>query len=68
MALLGKIQEFKPGNEPMLAYLEQVELFMAANAIAEEQRVTVFLSIVGPKTYGLLRNLVAPSKPQDNPC
>ncbi|KAL5487308.1 hypothetical protein EMCRGX_G019895 [Ephydatia muelleri] len=65
MALLGKIQEFEPGNESMSAYLERVELFMAANAIAEERKVTVFLSTVGPKTYGLLRNLVAPSKPQD---
>eukprot|EP00731_Ephydatia_muelleri_P033663 Em0034g45a len=65
MALLGKIQEFEPGNESMSAYPERVELFMAANAIAEERKVTVFLSTVGPKTYGLLRNLVAPSKPQD---
>ena len=53
MALLGKIQEFEPGNESMSAYLERVELLMAANAIAEEQKVTVFLSTVGPKTYGL---------------
>ena len=47
------------------AYLERVELFMATNKIAEERRVTVFLSTVEPKTYGLLRNLVASSKPQD---
>ena len=65
MALLGKIQEFKPENESMSAYLERVELFMATNTIAEERKVTVFLSTVGPKTYGHLRNLVAPSKPQD---
>ena len=46
MALLGKIQEFEPGNESMSAYLERVELFMAANAIDSR----------GAKGYSVLKH------------
>ena len=40
---LGKYRSLNPE-------MNRVELFMAANAIAEERKVTVFLSTVGPKT------------------
>ena len=38
--------------------------FFLANEIADEQKkITVFLTVIGTKTYTLLRNLVAPEKP-----
>ena len=42
-----------------------MELFFQANAVADGRKVAVFLSLIGPKTYGLLRNLVAPEKPAE---
>ena len=62
---MGKIQEFCPEKEKFSAYLERVELFFAANDIATEKQVPVFLSVVGGVTYGVLRNLIAPDNPKD---
>ena len=42
-----------------------MELFLQANAVADGRKVAVFLTLIGPKTYGLLRNLVAPEKPSE---
>ena len=49
----------------MSAYLELVSLFFQANEIVEEKQVAVFLSAVGSTTYALLRDLLAPEKPQE---
>ena len=57
------MDEFLPENESVTAYLERIELYLAANDIAEAKRVPVFLSVIGGKTYTLLRNLLAPDKP-----
>ena len=47
------------------AYLERIELYFEANEIHEEKQVSVFLSLLGAKTYSLLRTLVAPSSPRE---
>ena len=65
MATYGQIQEFCPENESIEAYLERVELYFEANDINEDRRVAVFLSVIGGKNYTLLRNLLAPQKPND---
>ncbi len=63
----GKKDEFQPENESIAAYPERVELYFAANAIAENKQVPVFLSVIGAKTYTLLRNLLAPTKLSEAP-
>ena len=66
MSSIGKIEEFKPEEEAITAYLERMELFFAAaNGIKEEKKVTVFLTVVGATTYTLLRDLVSPAKPKE---
>ena len=65
MASYRKLSEFHPEAEGISAYLERVELFFTANSIADDKKVAVFLSVVGGKTYSLLRDLLAPEKPQD---
>lgn len=67
MARFGKLDEFKVGSESIRTYIEQVELFFEANEIPERKRVAVFLSVVGSTTYALLRDLLAPTKPQEKP-
>ena len=61
----GRVQEYEPENELFSSYLEQVQLFFLANGVEDDKKVPIFLSIVGRKTYLLLRNLVAPALLQD---
>ena len=65
MATIGNIQEFQQESESITAYLERVELYLTANGIEDERKVPVLLSVIGSKTYGLLRSLAAPDKPQE---
>ena len=65
MTTVGQLHEFCPESESLTAYVERVELFFTANDIAAQKKVPVFLSAVGGTTYGLLRNLLAPTSPKD---
>lgn len=64
-ALIGKIGEYREGEEQFEYYLERLEQSFVANAIADDRAVSVFLTVIGPKSYGLLKNLVSPGKPCD---
>ena len=64
MATFGTLKEFESENEKVSAYLERVELYFAANDITE-RRVPVFLSVIGAKTYSLLRDLLALTNPKE---
>ena len=53
-ALFGKVEEFD----------ERLGHFFDANGITEaDKKRAIFLSVVGPVTYRLLKSLVAPDKP-----
>ena len=65
MATLGKIQEFKSEDETIEAYLERMQLFIDANSIKDDKKVGVLLSVIGSKIYGILRNVLAPEKPNE---
>ena len=65
MAMVGTLQEFCPETESITAYLERVELFMKANKVEDKRRVAVLLSVMGSKTYNLLRSLLSPDSPGD---
>ena len=61
----GQLSQFNSEQETLSAYLERVDIFFQANNIAEKKQVGIFLSLIGAKTYGLLRDLVAPTKPKE---
>ena len=61
----GQLEEFSSGTDSWQAYVERANLFFQANGINEEKQLSVFLSSIGGKTYGLLRNLLAPTLPKD---
>ena len=43
-----------------------VERYFVANGITQpEKKVAVLLTVIGPKTYGLLRSFLAPNKPAE---
>lgn len=65
MATYGQLQQFQPEAESIGAYLERVDMYFLANDIAREKKVPVFLSVIGGKTFSLLRDLLAPAKPHE---
>ena len=65
MAMIGKIGEFREERESFVCYLERFEQFLVANDVQENRHVPIFLSVIGPTTYGVLKNLVQPALPKD---
>lgn len=56
--LIGSIGPFEDNSqEDWISYSERLEQFFAANSVANEKKVATLLSVIGPKTYSLLRNL-----------
>jgi hypothetical protein len=43
-----------------------LEQYFEVNDIAEDKKVPALLTLLGGKTYTLLRNLTAPNKPKEN--
>ena len=62
---IGSIKDYHPEDELFSSYMEWVELFFTANSVAEAKKVAALLSVIGSKSYSLVRSLVAPSLPQD---
>ena len=62
-ALLGNMEQFDLKSEDWREYTERLEQYFLANDIDEKKQTAVFLTVIGPETYGLLRNLLAPIKP-----
>ena len=60
----GCIDKFRPENESIEAYLEQIELYFSANEV-EEEKSNYFSECdrMGGKTYSILRGLLVPVKP-----
>ncbi len=65
MAMIGTIAAFDITVEDWGTYVERMELYCEANAVADEKKVAVLLSLMGAKMYGLLRSLLTPEKPAD---
>ncbi len=62
-SVFGNMGPFDESSEQWCSYTERLEYFIAANDIDQEKAVTTFLSVMGPKTFTLLRNLLQPEKP-----
>ena len=63
IAALGRIEEFDPAQNDLESYLERLEQYFVANDVKEAKRTAVLLSVIGSKTYEVLKSLVAPDKP-----
>ena len=61
----GQILEFQSELESITVYLEIVAQYFRANQIPTERRVAVLLSVIGSRTYSLLRSLLHPVVPGD---
>ena len=67
MTSYGRMDEFRPDNESIDAYLERIDLYFKANfdEMSDAKKVSIFLSVLGGKTYSILRDLLAPAKPRE---
>lgn len=63
MPQLRKIVEFDLKTQNFESYLERFEHFVTAKDIAEAKRLPVFLTVIGPEAYEVLRSLVVPEAP-----
>ena len=57
---LGSIGEFKESEEDFETYLSRVKLYFEANDIDDKKQKSVFLTLLGPKVFGLAKTLCAP--------
>ena len=65
LALFGQVGEFNPDNEKISTYLKRAKLFLEANSVADERKVTVLLTVIGAKNYALLKGLLTPMNPRE---
>jgi len=63
MTAIGKMESLDETQEKWETYAERVEQFFVANNIDEDRQVPTLLSLIGSKTYTLLRDLLSPDKP-----
>lgn len=61
--IIGGIGDFDGSEESWTSYVERFELFVECNGISDAKKVSTLLTVVGKKTYNLLRDLCTPDKP-----
>ena len=65
MATFGRIEEYSE-SENWSQYIERLRYYFEANSITEtEKKRSIFLTVYGSKCYGLIRNLLSPTKPDE---
>lgn len=62
---IGSLGPFDSAEESWTSYVERFELFVDCNDIKTEKKVSTFLTVLGVKTYNLLKDLCTPSKPSE---
>lgn len=62
MALIGSIEHFNPEKD-FADYSERMEQFFIVNSIENDMKVPMLITLIGPETYNVLKNLVSPEKP-----
>ena len=63
MTTIGKIDVFDETQETWETYVERVQNFFAVNDVNDDHKVPTLLSLIGSKTYSLLKDLLWPEKP-----
>ena len=62
---IGSIGNFDASVEDFESYCSRVDLYFIANNVTDKRVVPTFLTLVGPKVYGLAKNLLSPKDPAD---
>ena len=64
-APIGKLDVFDDALENWTCYKERLDQYFAANDVAVDKKVPALLSLIGARTYQILRDLTAPALPKD---
>lgn len=62
-AHLGQVEPFDDSSADWASYEERLQAFLRANKVSEDQKADTLISLVGPKTYALLKSLTSPETP-----
>ena len=65
MSRFGRLEEFDGSSTDIDSCFERLHAFYRANNARDSAKVDVFISVVGPKTYKLLKSLTAPTLPSN---
>ncbi|XP_075732500.1 uncharacterized protein LOC142775065 [Rhipicephalus microplus] len=57
---LGQLELFDESDSNWASYEERLTSFLIVNRVPDSDKVHMFLYMIGPKTYGLLKSLAAP--------
>ncbi len=60
----GTLNIYRPDQEAIKTYLDQVDLYFTANTVPDDKQVPILLSSIGATTYSLLCDLLAPDVPK----
>jgi transposase InsO family protein len=63
MATIGQIETFDDSQSDFATYMTRVKLYFDANDVAAGKKVSTLLTLIGPKTYQLLQDLLSPEAP-----
>ncbi|XP_052795673.1 uncharacterized protein K02A2.6-like [Mya arenaria] len=63
--LIGTLNALNSDSESWISYEERLEMYFVVNSIGDEKKVAALLTLLGEKTYALLRNLTSPQKPAE---
>ena len=64
MATHGSLSEFDSAREDWTSYSERLEQYLLANGVtADDKKRAILISTSGPRTYQLMKSLLAPDKP-----
>ncbi len=62
-SLMGNVNEYDEGEESWEDYTERFDQYAECNKLEGGRKRACFISVMGKKTYALLKGLVAPEKP-----
>ena len=62
-AIIGNLGPFDEKSEKFRDYVDRFGAYVAANDIDDDKKVNVFLAVIGPDAYKLLKNLCDPENP-----
>ena len=60
--VLGTLGEFDHGTNGIASYLERMQLYFEANSVEDDWKVPMLLTVIGAKTYEMLRSSLTPQR------
>ncbi|XP_054259759.1 uncharacterized protein K02A2.6-like [Macrosteles quadrilineatus] len=57
---IGRMSDFNPGEEDIKSYLLRLKHFFKANEVKDEKKVSILITVIGPKILAVLSDLLSP--------